>query len=265
MTSTALVFQSTTFDVIDQLGQPWLRGYQIGSALGYTDGSVATAKLYDRNANEFTDHMTAVVKLPTAGGEQDVRIFSLRGCHLLAMLSRTKIAKDFRRWVLDILDRETGAPALPAFITPAQAGELATLIAERFPDGHHRPYAWGRFNNHFRISGYKTLPATRFDEACDYVRQMPRKGEQAALPAPVDAPAKAAADFLGNPTTRLLTTFIKNGSGDLVMVAHTIQENAHIATPDQLVRDVGDPGSFFPRNLLPALIQAAAKRLEASA
>jgi prophage antirepressor-like protein len=48
--------------------------------------------------------MTALVKMDTAGGAQEVRIFSLRGCHLLAMFSRTPVAKEFRAWALDILD-----------------------------------------------------------------------------------------------------------------------------------------------------------------
>lgn len=34
-----------------------------------------------------------------------IRIFSLRGCHLLAMLARTPVAEAFRRWVLDVLER----------------------------------------------------------------------------------------------------------------------------------------------------------------
>ena len=38
--------------------------------------------------------------------EKKVRIFSLRGAHLIAMFARTPVAKEFRRWVLDILDRE---------------------------------------------------------------------------------------------------------------------------------------------------------------
>jgi hypothetical protein len=71
-------------------------------------------RLFDRHADEFTASMTAVVKLPTAGGDQETRIFSLRGCHLLAMLSRTKIAKTFRAWVLDILDKEVGQEAKAA-------------------------------------------------------------------------------------------------------------------------------------------------------
>lgn len=32
------------------------------------------------------------------------RIFSPRGCHLIAILSRTNQAKAFRRWVLDVLE-----------------------------------------------------------------------------------------------------------------------------------------------------------------
>lgn len=34
-----------------------------------------------------------------------LRIFSLRGCHLLAMFARTPVAKAFRRWVLDVIER----------------------------------------------------------------------------------------------------------------------------------------------------------------
>lgn len=79
-------------------------------------------------------------------------------------------------------------PALPALITTAQAGELSTLIAERFPDGKNRPYAWSRFNNHFRISRYRDLPADRFEEACVYIQIMPGAKEQAALPAPAIDP-----------------------------------------------------------------------------
>lgn len=36
-----------------------------------------------------------------------MRIFSLRGAHLVAMFARTPKAKAFRRWVLDVLDAIT--------------------------------------------------------------------------------------------------------------------------------------------------------------
>lgn len=113
-TSTALVFQSTRFDVIDRNKQPWLRGRQIAAALGY-ERPRDLIDLYNRNAVEFTDSMTALVKLPTAGGLQESRIFSLRGAHLLGMFARTGNAATFRRWVLDILDREAAVPPAPTF------------------------------------------------------------------------------------------------------------------------------------------------------
>lgn len=103
--SQSLSFQSTTFDVVDRSGEPWIRGPQIGAALGYPDLGKAIKKLYARHADEFTPAMTAVITLPTEGGPQETRIFSLRGCHLLAMFARTPVAKQFRVWVLDVLDK----------------------------------------------------------------------------------------------------------------------------------------------------------------
>lgn len=64
----------------------------------------ALQKTYQRHADEFSETMTAVVKLETVGGMQKVRVFSLRGCHLLGMLARTPVAKEFRKWALDVID-----------------------------------------------------------------------------------------------------------------------------------------------------------------
>lgn len=120
MNSTALSclsFQNVQFDVVDRNGQPWLRSPQIGEALGYTKGSISIHKLYEANADEFTADMTALVKLHPRNGEagqmREVRIFSLRGCHLLGMFARTAIAKEFRKWVLDVLEQHTGQPKAP--------------------------------------------------------------------------------------------------------------------------------------------------------
>ena len=103
---TTLTFQNTTLSVINQQNQTWLSAREIGTALGYRNPLGDIVKLFDRNADEFTAEMTALIEMPTAGGIQKVRIFSLRGAHLIAMFARTKVAKDFRKWVLDILDRE---------------------------------------------------------------------------------------------------------------------------------------------------------------
>lgn len=105
--TTVLTFQSTHFDIIEQNSQVWLTAPQIGMALGYKADD-AISRIYRRNSEEFTSVMTETVKLTVSGNYQKtVRIFSLRGAHLIAMFSRTSIAKQFRRWVLDVLDKET--------------------------------------------------------------------------------------------------------------------------------------------------------------
>ena len=195
--TTALSFQSTTFDVLDRNNQPWVRGIQIGYALEYKNPAQAIAKLFDTHADEFTDAMTAVVKLPTEGGEQDVRIFSLRGCHLLAMFARTKVAKEFRKWVLDVLDsldkehQPEPQPSLPptdAPITPDQQCTLQALVKARIeaipeaerPKGLY-PQIWSRFKNHFRIAKYSQLPQTRMSEAVEYLTKMELRAAKPAL------------------------------------------------------------------------------------
>lgn len=104
---TTLTFQNTTLSVINQHNQVWFSASDIGNALGYSQAVVGVTKLYNAHADEFTPNMTTLIDMQTNGGMQKVRIFSLRGCHLIGMLSHTKVAKEFRKWVLDILDRET--------------------------------------------------------------------------------------------------------------------------------------------------------------
>ncbi len=108
MAAQSLVFQNTEFSVVDRNNQPWLRLPQIGAALGYAR-PYKVQQLFERNKSEFTEVMTDVVDYPTSGLSGNLlsktRIFSLRGAHLLAMFARTERAAEFRKWVLDILDR----------------------------------------------------------------------------------------------------------------------------------------------------------------
>lgn len=114
MSSSALAFQSTTFNAIDHNGKPWLMGTEISRALGYSR-SDKIGEIYRRNAEEFTPAMTCTLKLRVQNQTRETRIFSLRGAHLLAMFANTPKAQAFRRWVLDILDRETAVPPAPTF------------------------------------------------------------------------------------------------------------------------------------------------------
>lgn len=126
----ALSFHNTRFDLVDHsTGQPWLRSRQIAGALGYAQPDAIT-DLYNSNAAEFTPSMTDLVKLPTAGGTQEVRIFSLRGAHLLGMFARTERAAEFRRWVLDVLEQQAAAPA-PAPVPQLVGQTFERVVAER--------------------------------------------------------------------------------------------------------------------------------------
>lgn len=187
----ALSFRDTQFDIVDRNGQPWLRGYQIGTALGYTNQpDAAIRKIFDRNADEFTSSMTALVELDTAGGKQQVRIFSLRGVHLLAMLSRTKVAKEFRHWVLDVLEGVAEAPApakrqpkaLPNGLTLDQQEAVKGLVkarVEALPKDKQAKAAitcWSALKSKFGCT-YKEIEPAQFTEAVSLVARLPLEGE----------------------------------------------------------------------------------------
>jgi hypothetical protein len=108
------------------------------------------------------------------------RIFSLRGCHLIAMLSRTAIAKQFRKWVLDILDREVLNSQIESrqSISPEQQALLHEIVARR-SNGERKIFAemWARHNRHFKIPRYAELLAIHFSEAVHYLETMELKAK----------------------------------------------------------------------------------------
>ena len=129
---TTLTFQNTTLSVINQNNQTFLTASDLGKALDYSDADRSVRRLYTANADEFTAEMTALIEMPTAGGLQKVRIFSLRGAHLIAMFARTKVAKDFRKWVLDILDREVSQNANQIQPLGEEQQELLSLLVRSY-------------------------------------------------------------------------------------------------------------------------------------
>jgi len=98
-------FNGYPIEVIDHHQQAWLTGEQIGLAIGLKHARIGANKLYNRHADEFTEKMTTVVDMGTVDGKQrQVRIFSSRGAWMLAMWAQTERAKQFRQWVLDVLE-----------------------------------------------------------------------------------------------------------------------------------------------------------------
>lgn len=129
--STQLTFQDITLSAIERDKKVWLTSADLTRALGYSSDK-AISNIYSRRKDEFTNQMTLVVKLMTKGfgngqSAKDTRVFSLRGAHLIAMFSRTPVAKDFRKWVLDVLDKESDKHEAP-IITPVMPPKTLRLL-----------------------------------------------------------------------------------------------------------------------------------------
>lgn len=166
-------FENFSVRAINRNGEIWFVAADVCAAI-----DLGTEQIRRLDDDEKGLHLTQ-----TPGGKQEMSIINESGLYALILRSRKPEAKRFRKWVTsEVLPaiRKTGTYSLT--ISKAQQGELATLIAERFPSGKDRPYAWSRFNNHFRLASYKDLPSSRFEEACEYIKQMPE--QMAALPRP---------------------------------------------------------------------------------
>ena len=182
--SQSLCFNEFTFSPVIRDNQPWFRSSEIATVLGYAREDTLS-RLYDRNADEFSSDMTQVVEISVDrqfGAEGRARIFSLRGCHLLAMFARTPVAKAFRRWVLDVIeqygDRVPVAEPVTLndeLISASERAELKLIVDAKlstYPaavQGKARAEIWAKFNRHFRIAEYKQLPARLMPEAREFL------------------------------------------------------------------------------------------------
>jgi prophage antirepressor-like protein len=173
-----LIFRSVQLYPIQRNDeQIWLGATQIGLALGYANPETAIIKLYNRNADEFRDDMTKLIEISTAGGLQKVRIFSLRGCHLITFFARTQVAKQFRKWVLDILDKESKPKQhqleTRIKINNRQIAELKAIVDRRCEGSvKKRTEMWHRHHQHFKVSSYKDLLAIHFNDSVTFLETL---------------------------------------------------------------------------------------------
>lgn len=179
-----LCFNNFTFSPVTRDNQPWFKSSELARALGYANDNYVT-RLYHRNEDEFSSDMTQLIENSAEiqfGSEGRSRIFSLRGCHLLAMFARTPVAKAFRKWVLDVIeqygDRVPVAEPVTLndeLISAAERAELKLIVDAKlstYPaavQGKARAEIWAKFNRHFRIAEYKQLPSRLMPEAREFL------------------------------------------------------------------------------------------------
>lgn len=191
----ALTFNDVTFSPVTHQNTLWIRAAELARALGYAREELVS-RLYQRNSDEFTPDMTQVIEIvaehqngvPGNLGAGRCRIFSLRGCHLLAMFARTPVAKAFRVWVLDVLDklnaqRAESAPSPISRRTDPERKQLTAIINTWVGMAPiHYAAARAQVNAHFGVASVDAMTVAQVKEAIQYVQ-----GKIDALP-----PAPAA-------------------------------------------------------------------------
>lgn len=212
----ALTFNGITLSPIPHQNSPWIRSVELARALGYSDES-SVGRIYKRNAEEFTPEMTQVIEISdTVNLTVPTRIFSLRGCHLVAMFARTPVAKAFRRWVLDVLDKldaEQHAALTsptpddftsPLSLTPSTTQDRKPLraLVGSWAQVSGLPFAacWNQLKAAFNLANIKELPQQWIADALAWVQAridaLPAPAPAAALPSTPSAAADEAEDHL---------------------------------------------------------------------
>ena len=182
--SQALTFNNVTLAPIPHQNSLWIRSVELARALGYSDES-SVGRIYKRNAEEFTPEMTQVIEISdTVNLTVPTRIFSLRGCHLVAMFARTPVAKAFRRWVLDVLDKldaEQHAASSSPDDFPGTLSLTPSSVADRRPlralvgswaQVSGLPFAacWNQLKAAFQLANIRDLPQEWIPDALAWVQ-----------------------------------------------------------------------------------------------
>ncbi|MDG6291694.1 ORF6C domain-containing protein, partial [Glaesserella parasuis] len=95
---------------------------------------------------------------------------------LIAMFARTKVAKDFRKWVLDILDREISQneqQIAPLTITPEQQRAIQEAVQQaHYRTGLHWQEIYSRLKSTFNVAKYDQLPQTMFERVINFLNTL---------------------------------------------------------------------------------------------
>ncbi len=180
----ALTFNNVKLTPVSQNdNQVWITSKDLANALGYARAD-SVSRIYDRNSDEFTEDMTLNVNLTVSNKNNELehtqaRIFSLRGCHLVAMFARTKVAKEFRKWVLDVLAslKKTTAKQREVFITACDKLAINNTL---------RSDVYKSVANHFGYDKPVNMPVDILPQAIAYVYEELLAQEKAKNSKPTD-------------------------------------------------------------------------------
>lgn len=176
MTSLALSFNEVKFNPVQHEQQIWLTASELAKALGYAKSDAVT-QIYERNKDEFTNDMTLTLNMSVKGfgngsSEKSTRIFNSRGCHLITFFARTSVAKKFRKWVLDVLDKEVGQPV--AKTHKSEREPLTNAVNLLVAKTKHLNYsdAYKLVHQRFNVKHIDEIPYDEIPVAVEYVHHL---------------------------------------------------------------------------------------------
>ena len=219
--SQSLCFNDFTFSTVTRDNQPWFKSSELARALGYSSEK-AVANIYRRNEDEFSNDMSVVINSSTTGIPVMTRIFSLRGCHLLAMFARTPVAKAFRKWVLDVIEQygdrvpvepsslPDESPSFPGSVsvTPSTVEDRKPLraLVNAWAHVSAQPFnvCWTQLKAAFRLTDIRDLPQEWIPDALAWGQE--KIDALSAVPTPTRASALPASNVYAD-RVKALTEF----------------------------------------------------------
>lgn len=197
-----ITFKSQTLRTVEHGGKIWFTAATLATALEYSDAK-SVSNIYNRNKDEFTPCMTVVVENINSGLANNAeviktmtadksksygnlitktRVFSLRGAHLIAMFASTPVAKEFRRWVLDLIEEEAKRQQ--------QQAQLPQPAPIQLPRGIYcYPNNRNPYQAYVRLEGKKTFVGSfrtikeALDAQADAIEKAAQKTSLTAVPA----------------------------------------------------------------------------------
>jgi len=95
-------FEGNHIDFIEKDKDIWITAEALGTGLEYATPRISIMKLYERHRDEIEDY-SSVVNLTTDAGMRETTVFNEMGAYLLIMFSTQPKAKEFRKWVVNVI------------------------------------------------------------------------------------------------------------------------------------------------------------------
>ncbi|AUZ06364.1 hypothetical protein ADP71_31860 [Vitreoscilla sp. C1] len=173
----ALSFNQVSLNPVTHTdSQIWITATELAHALGYKKADAVT-QIFNRNEDEFSSSMSQTLNLSVSGKinglqHKSVRIFSLRGCYAIAFFAKTEVAKQFRKWVLDLIETEAQKFTGRSTTTDERTGLRDAVNAVVSKKGMLYPDAYKLVHQRFNVEHIDELTLEQVGQATEYLHRL---------------------------------------------------------------------------------------------